>query len=102
MSFREQDGSKLRDSFITTEEDCGAMKIVILITVVESLAVMLAIVYFYYRRSESGECALVLRRAHVSITEHSKLVYYRLATTRNDRSLINRVTAMTSNPKIKK
>lgn len=74
MSFREQDGSKSRDSFITTEEDCGAMKIVILITVVESLAVMLAIVYFYYRRSESGECALVLRRAHVSITEHAKLV----------------------------
>lgn len=101
MSFREQDGSKSRDSFITTEEDCDAMKIVILITVVESLAVMLAIVYFYYRRSESGECALVLRRAHVSITEQASL-YYRLATTRNDRSLINRVTGITSNPKIKK
>ncbi len=29
------------------------MKTVILITVIESLAIMLAILYFYYRRSES-------------------------------------------------
>jgi hypothetical protein len=40
---------------MTTEGDCGAMKIVILITVIESLAVMLAIMYFYYRRSHSGK-----------------------------------------------
>lgn len=50
------------------------MKMVILITVVESLAVMLAILYFYYRRSEPGKRALVLRRPHVSITEQAKLV----------------------------
>jgi hypothetical protein len=50
------------------------MKIVILITVIESLAVMLAIMYFYYRRSQSGKRALVLRRPHVSITEQAKLV----------------------------
>ena len=31
------------------------MKIVILITVIESSAVMLAILYFYYRRSQSGK-----------------------------------------------
>ena len=31
------------------------MKIVILITVIESLAVMLAILYFYYRRGQSGK-----------------------------------------------
>jgi hypothetical protein len=35
------------------------MKIVILITVIESSAVMLAILYFYYRRSQSGKRALV-------------------------------------------
>jgi hypothetical protein len=50
------------------------MKIVILITVIESLAVTLAIMYFYYRRSQSGERALVLRRPHVSITEQTKHV----------------------------
>jgi len=50
------------------------MKIVILITVIESLAVTLAIMYFYYRRSRSGERALVLRRPHVSITEQTELV----------------------------
>ena len=50
------------------------MKIVLLITVIESLAVMLAIMYFYYKRSESGKRALVLRRPHVSITEQAKLV----------------------------
>ena len=44
------------------------MKIVILITVIESLTVMLAIMYFFYRRSQSGNRALVLRRRHVSIT----------------------------------
>jgi hypothetical protein len=30
------------------------MKIAILITVIESSAVMLTIMYFYYRRSQSG------------------------------------------------
>jgi hypothetical protein len=40
---------------MTTEGVCGAMKIVILITVIESFAVMLAIMYFYYRRSQSGK-----------------------------------------------
>lgn len=49
------------------------MKIVILITVIESLAVMLGIMYFY-RRSESGKRAIVLHRRHVSITEQAKLV----------------------------
>jgi hypothetical protein len=58
---------------MTTEGDCGAMKIVILITVIESLAVMLAIMYFFYRRSQSGKRALVLRRPHVSITEQAAL-----------------------------
>ena len=57
-----------------TEGYCGAMKIVILITVIESLAVMLAILYFYYRRSQSGKGALVFRRGHVSITKQAKLV----------------------------
>ena len=49
------------------------MKIVILITVIESLAVMLTILYFYYRRSESGKRVLVLRRRHVS-TKQAMLV----------------------------
>jgi len=31
------------------------MKILILITVIESLVVMFAIMYFYYRRSQSGK-----------------------------------------------
>jgi hypothetical protein len=48
------------------------MKIVILITVIESLAVMLAILYFYYRRSQSGKHALVFRRPDVSITERAQ------------------------------
>jgi hypothetical protein len=39
------------------------MKLVILITVIESLAVMLAIMCFYYRRSQSGKGALVLQQA---------------------------------------
>lgn len=43
------------------------MKIVILITVIESLAVMLAIAYFYYRRGQSQKHALVLHRAGVKI-----------------------------------
>lgn len=38
------------------------MKIVILITVIESSAVMWAILYFYYKRSQSG------KRADVSMT----------------------------------
>ena len=50
------------------------MKTVILITVIESLAVTLAIMYFYYRRSQSGKRALVPRRLHVSITEQATLV----------------------------
>jgi hypothetical protein len=50
------------------------MKMVILITVIESLAVMLAILYFYYRRSRSGKRALVLRRLDVSITKQAKRV----------------------------
>jgi hypothetical protein len=49
------------------------MKIVILVTVIESLVVMLATMYFYYRRSQSGKRALVLRRPHVSITGQAKL-----------------------------
>ena len=48
------------------------MKIVILITVIESLAVMLAILYFYYRRSQSGKRVLVFRRTDVSITEQAQ------------------------------
>jgi len=48
------------------------MKIVILITVIESLAVMLAILYFYYRRSQSLKRALVFRRPNVSITEQAQ------------------------------
>jgi hypothetical protein len=74
------------------------MKIVILITVIESLAVMLAILYFYYRRSQSGKRALVLRRGHVSTTKHAKLVLPPGGYSR--RSLpINRVTAMTAEPR---
>ena len=64
--MREQDEeSKSCDRFITTEGDCGAMKIVILMTVFESLAVMLAFLYFYYRRSQSRKRALVPCRPHV-------------------------------------
>jgi hypothetical protein len=48
------------------------MKIVILITVIESLVVMLAIMYIYYKRSQSAKRALVLRRPHPSITEQAK------------------------------
>ncbi len=48
------------------------MKLVILITVIESLAVMLAIMCFYCRRSRSGKLALVLRSPHVSITEQAQ------------------------------
>ena len=50
------------------------MKIVILITIIESLAVMLAIMYFYYHRSQSGKRALVLPRRRVSTTKQAKLV----------------------------
>lgn len=50
------------------------MKIVILITVIESSAVMLAILYFYYRRSQSRKRALVFCRPSVSITEQAKAV----------------------------
>ena len=42
------------------------MKLVILITVIESSAVMLAILYFYYRRNQSGNRALVLRHRDVT------------------------------------
>ena len=59
---------------MTTEGDCGAMKMVILITVIESLVVTLAIMYFYYSGSQSRKRALVLRRAHVSITKQAKFV----------------------------
>ena len=48
------------------------MKIIILITVIESLAVMLTIMYFYYRRSQSGKRALVFRRPDVSITKKTQ------------------------------
>jgi len=48
------------------------MKMVILITVIESLAVMLAITYFYYRRSQSGKRALVFRRKLVSPGDYSQ------------------------------
>jgi hypothetical protein len=48
------------------------MKIVILITVIESLVVMLAITYFYYRRTSQGKRALVLRRLQVSTTKQAK------------------------------
>ena len=41
------------------------MKTVILITVIQSLAVMPAILYFYYRRSQSAKRALVVRRPDV-------------------------------------
>ena len=59
---------------MTTEGDYGAMKMVILITVIESLVVTLAIMYFYYRGSLSKKLALVLRRRHVSITKQAKFV----------------------------
>jgi len=48
------------------------MKIVILITVIESSAVMLAILYFYYRHSQPGKRALVFSRPSVSITEQAQ------------------------------
>jgi hypothetical protein len=48
------------------------MKTVILITVIEGSAVMLAILYFYYRRSQSGKRALVFRPPNVSITEQAR------------------------------
>ena len=48
------------------------MKIVILVTVIESSIVMLAIIYFYYRRSQSGKRALGLPCPHVSITEQAQ------------------------------
>ena len=45
------------------------MKIVILITMIESLAVTSVIMYFHYRRSQSRKRVLVSRRRHESITE---------------------------------
>jgi len=45
------------------------MKIVILITVIESLAVTSVIIYFHYRRSQSRRRVLVPRGRHKSITE---------------------------------
>lgn len=65
------------------------MKIVILITVIESLAVMLAIMYFYYRRSESGKRALVLRRPHVSITGQAQAKLVLPPGDYSQRSLLN-------------
>ena len=53
-------------------QHCVAMKIVILITVIESSVVMLAILYFYYKRTQSGKRALVFRRPDVSITEQAQ------------------------------
>jgi hypothetical protein len=50
---------KIARQFHDDSGDCGAMKIVILITVIESSAVMLAILYFYYRRRQSGKRDLV-------------------------------------------
>ena len=50
------------------------MKMVILITVIESFAVTLAIMYFYYRRIQSGQRALILRRGHVAIAKQAELV----------------------------
>jgi hypothetical protein len=77
------------------------MKIVILITVIESSAVMLAILYFYYRRSQSEKRALVFRRPNVSITEQAQaLSVYRR--TRNGTTLSFReqtVKARTLNQK---
>lgn len=43
---------------MTTEGDYDAMKIVILYTIIESLAVTLALTYLYYRRSQSGKARL--------------------------------------------
>ena len=48
------------------------MKTVILITVIESSAVMLAILYLYYRRSQSRKRALVFRRPDVSIAQQRR------------------------------
>lgn len=50
------------------------MKTVILITVIETLAITLAILYFYYKRNQSGKRALVLHHQHVSITKQAKPV----------------------------
>lgn len=68
------------------------MKTVILITVIESLAVMLAIMYLYYRRSRSGKRALVVPRRHVSVTDQAELVLPHGDYSQR-RSKINRVTA---------
>jgi hypothetical protein len=43
------------------------MKTVILITVIETLAITLAILYFCYKRNQSGKRALVLRHQHVIV-----------------------------------
>jgi hypothetical protein len=68
------------------------MKTVILITVIESFALMLAIMYLYYRRRQSGKRALVVPRRHVSVTDQAKLVLSRGDYSQR-RSKINRVTA---------
>jgi hypothetical protein len=47
------------------------MKIVILITVIESSAVMLAILYFYYRRTQSEKRTLVFRRPALAFREQT-------------------------------
>ena len=66
------------------------MKIVILITVIESLAITLAILYFYYRRSQSGKRALVFRRPFVSITEQAQAKPVLPAGDYSQRSLLHR------------
>jgi len=45
------------------------MKIIILVTVIESFVVTSVIFYFHYRRSHSRKRVLVPRRRHESITE---------------------------------
>ena len=65
------------------------MKIVILITVIESSVVMLAILYFYYRRSQSGKRALVFRRPVVSMTGQAQAKVVLPPGDYSQRSLLN-------------
>ena len=48
------------------------MKLIILITVIESLALMSAILYFHYGRSQSRKRSLVPGHLHPSITKQQK------------------------------
>ena len=57
------------------------MKIVILITVIESSALMLAIMYFYYRRSQSGKRSLVVHRLSVPNSDQTQAKFVRPQTT---------------------